>query len=96
MTKRAPGGAQRPWGGAELSEMSLVTCVSSVYTPSSLPPPLLCSLLALLWHHTLAVLTAAAGPQVPSVQHCRKLHCALKVPGRVVVGGVPGWAPGCR
>uniref|UniRef100_A0A669QDR3 Unc-13 homolog D n=1 Tax=Phasianus colchicus TaxID=9054 RepID=A0A669QDR3_PHACC len=36
------------------------------------------SLLALLWHHTLAVLTAAAGPQVPSVQHCRKLHCALK------------------
>ncbi|XP_052543608.1 protein unc-13 homolog D isoform X1 [Tympanuchus pallidicinctus] len=36
------------------------------------------SLLALLWHHTLAVLTAAAGPQVPLVQHCRKLHCALK------------------
>uniref|UniRef100_A0A8C2YHF3 Unc-13 homolog D n=1 Tax=Coturnix japonica TaxID=93934 RepID=A0A8C2YHF3_COTJA len=31
------------------------------------------SLLALLWHHTLAVLTAAAGPQVPSLQHCRKL-----------------------
>ncbi|OXB81129.1 UNVERIFIED_CONTAM: hypothetical protein H355_005059 [Colinus virginianus] len=36
------------------------------------------SLLALLWHHTLVVLTAAVGPQVPSLQHCRKLNCALK------------------
>lgn len=49
MTKRAPGGAQRPWGGAELSEMSLVTCVSSVYPPLTAPsltlqPP--CSALA--------------------------------------------------
>ncbi|NXH15936.1 UN13D protein, partial [Bucco capensis] len=36
------------------------------------------SLLALLWHHTLAVLSAAAGQQVPSAQHYKKLHCALK------------------
>ncbi|XP_061867038.1 protein unc-13 homolog D isoform X4 [Colius striatus] len=36
------------------------------------------SLLALLWHHTLAVLSAATGQQVPSAQHYRKLHCALK------------------
>ncbi|XP_071620065.1 protein unc-13 homolog D isoform X2 [Heliangelus exortis] len=36
------------------------------------------SLLALLWHHTLDVLSAAAGQQVPSAQHYKKLHCALK------------------
>ncbi|CAM9695887.1 unnamed protein product [Bubo scandiacus] len=36
------------------------------------------SLLALLWHHTLAVLSAAAGQQVPSTQCYKKLHCALK------------------
>ncbi|XP_010022050.1 PREDICTED: protein unc-13 homolog D [Nestor notabilis] len=36
------------------------------------------SLLTLLWHHTLAVLSAATGQQVPSVQCYRKLHCALK------------------
>ncbi|KAM9222289.1 protein unc-13 homolog D [Leptosomus discolor] len=36
------------------------------------------SLLALLWHHTLVVLSAAAGQQVPSAQHYKKLHCALK------------------
>ncbi|XP_069728618.1 protein unc-13 homolog D isoform X3 [Phaenicophaeus curvirostris] len=36
------------------------------------------SLLALLWHHTLAVLSAAAGQQSPSTQHYKKLHCALK------------------
>ncbi|XP_009474916.1 PREDICTED: protein unc-13 homolog D [Nipponia nippon] len=36
------------------------------------------SLLALLWHHTLAVLSAAAGQQGPSTQCCKKLHCALK------------------
>ncbi|XP_054249817.1 protein unc-13 homolog D [Indicator indicator] len=36
------------------------------------------SLLTLLWHHTLAVLSAATGQQVPSIQHCKKLHCALK------------------
>ncbi|NXW03028.1 UN13D protein, partial [Fregetta grallaria] len=36
------------------------------------------SLLALLWHHTLAVLSAAAGQHVPSAQHCKKLLCALK------------------
>ncbi|KAM9371241.1 protein unc-13 homolog D [Phaethornis superciliosus] len=36
------------------------------------------SLLALLWHHTLEVLSAAAGQQVPSAQHYKKLHCALK------------------
>ncbi|XP_075026070.1 protein unc-13 homolog D isoform X3 [Calonectris borealis] len=36
------------------------------------------SLLTLLWHHTLAVLSAAAGQQVPSAQHYKKLHCALK------------------
>uniref|UniRef100_A0A8B9MUI0 Unc-13 homolog D n=1 Tax=Accipiter nisus TaxID=211598 RepID=A0A8B9MUI0_9AVES len=36
------------------------------------------SLLALLWHHTLAVLTAATAQQVPSAQHYKKLHCALK------------------
>lgn len=43
--------------------------------------PLPCSLLTLLWHHTLSVLSAARGPQVPSVQHCQRLFCALKVPG---------------
>lgn len=42
--------------------------------------PLPCSLLTLLWHHTLSVLSAARGPQVPSVQHCQRLFCALKVP----------------
>ncbi|XP_074745560.1 protein unc-13 homolog D isoform X4 [Strix uralensis] len=36
------------------------------------------SLLVLLWHHTLAVLSAAAGQQVPSTQCYKKLHCALK------------------
>ncbi|XP_016158287.1 PREDICTED: protein unc-13 homolog D isoform X2 [Ficedula albicollis] len=36
------------------------------------------SLLTLLWHHTLSVLSAARGPQVPSVQHCQRLFCALK------------------
>uniref|UniRef100_A0A8B9UPN8 Unc-13 homolog D n=1 Tax=Anas zonorhyncha TaxID=75864 RepID=A0A8B9UPN8_9AVES len=36
------------------------------------------SLLALLWHHTLAVLTAAAGPQTSSTQRYKKLQCALK------------------
>ncbi|KFP01394.1 Protein unc-13 D, partial [Calypte anna] len=36
------------------------------------------SILALLWHHTLDVLSAAAGQQVPSAQHYKKLHCALK------------------
>ncbi|PKU35228.1 hypothetical protein llap_14467 [Limosa lapponica baueri] len=36
------------------------------------------SLLTLLWHHTLTVLSAAAGQQVPSAQRYRKLHCALK------------------
>ncbi|XP_025902610.1 protein unc-13 homolog D [Nothoprocta perdicaria] len=36
------------------------------------------SLLGLLWHHTLDVLSAAARQQVPSAQHYRKLHCALK------------------
>ncbi|XP_021397370.3 protein unc-13 homolog D [Lonchura striata] len=36
------------------------------------------SLLTLLWHHTLSVLSAAQGPQVPSVQHCQRLFCALK------------------
>uniref|UniRef100_A0A663DNU6 Unc-13 homolog D n=1 Tax=Aquila chrysaetos chrysaetos TaxID=223781 RepID=A0A663DNU6_AQUCH len=36
------------------------------------------SLLALLWHHTLAVLSAATAQQVPSAQHYKKLHCALK------------------
>ncbi|NXY77599.1 UN13D protein, partial [Glareola pratincola] len=36
------------------------------------------SLLALLWHHTLAVLSAAAGQQMPSAQRYKKLHCALK------------------
>ncbi|XP_030361781.1 protein unc-13 homolog D isoform X5 [Strigops habroptila] len=36
------------------------------------------SLLTLLWHHTLAVLSAAMGQQVPSVQCYKKLHCALK------------------
>ncbi|XP_038012824.1 protein unc-13 homolog D [Motacilla alba alba] len=42
----------------------------------SLPLPR--SLLTLLWHHTLSVLSAARGPQVPSVQHCQRLFCALK------------------
>lgn len=42
--------------------------------------PLPCSLLTLLWHHTLSVLTAARGPPVPSVQHSQRLFCALKVP----------------
>ncbi|XP_017598680.1 PREDICTED: protein unc-13 homolog D [Corvus brachyrhynchos] len=36
------------------------------------------SLLTLLWHHTLSVLSAAGGPQVPSVQHYQRLFCALK------------------
>ncbi|XP_026716849.1 protein unc-13 homolog D isoform X2 [Athene cunicularia] len=36
------------------------------------------SLLTLLWHHTLSVLSAAAGQQVPSTQCYKKLHCALK------------------
>ncbi|XP_030898058.1 protein unc-13 homolog D isoform X5 [Melopsittacus undulatus] len=36
------------------------------------------SLLTLLWHHTLAVLSAAMGQQVPSAQCYKKLHCALK------------------
>ncbi|XP_065550185.1 protein unc-13 homolog D isoform X6 [Lathamus discolor] len=36
------------------------------------------SLLILLWHHTLAVLSAAMGQQVPSAQCYKKLHCALK------------------
>ncbi|NWT58090.1 UN13D protein, partial [Erythrocercus mccallii] len=36
------------------------------------------SLLTLLWHHTLSVLSAARGLQVPSVQHCQRLFCALK------------------
>ncbi|XP_010086469.1 PREDICTED: protein unc-13 homolog D, partial [Pterocles gutturalis] len=36
------------------------------------------TLLALLWHHTLAVLSAAAGQQVSSTQRYKKLHCALK------------------
>ncbi|XP_021144346.2 protein unc-13 homolog D isoform X1 [Columba livia] len=36
------------------------------------------SLLTLLWHHTLAVLSAAAGQQVSSAQRYKKLHCALK------------------
>ncbi|NXI51757.1 UN13D protein, partial [Chloroceryle aenea] len=36
------------------------------------------SLLTHLWHHTLAVLSAAAGQQVPSAQHYKKLNCALK------------------
>ncbi|XP_061222894.1 protein unc-13 homolog D isoform X4 [Neopsephotus bourkii] len=36
------------------------------------------SLLTLLWHHTLAVLSAAMGQQVPSAQCCKKLLCALK------------------
>ncbi|XP_041342599.1 protein unc-13 homolog D isoform X3 [Pyrgilauda ruficollis] len=36
------------------------------------------SLLSLLWHHTLSVLSAALGPQVPLVQHCQRLFCALK------------------
>ncbi|XP_010001024.1 PREDICTED: protein unc-13 homolog D [Chaetura pelagica] len=36
------------------------------------------SLLALLWHHTLDVLSAAAGQQVPLAQSYKKLHCALK------------------
>ncbi|XP_062362516.1 protein unc-13 homolog D isoform X5 [Cinclus cinclus] len=36
------------------------------------------SLLTLLWHHTLSVLSAARGPHVPSVQHCQRLFCALK------------------
>lgn len=42
--------------------------------------PLPCSLLTLLWHHTLSVLSAAGGAQVPSVQHYQRLFCALKVP----------------
>ncbi|KAK4811855.1 hypothetical protein QYF61_012273 [Mycteria americana] len=36
------------------------------------------SLLTLLWHHTLSVLSAAAGQQVPSAQRYKKLQCALK------------------
>ncbi|NXT76262.1 UN13D protein, partial [Zapornia atra] len=36
------------------------------------------SLLTLLWHHTLDVLLAAAGQQVPLAQRYKKLHCALK------------------
>ncbi|XP_025946178.1 protein unc-13 homolog D isoform X2 [Apteryx rowi] len=36
------------------------------------------SLLGLLWHHTLDVLSAAAQQQVPSAQRYKKLHCALK------------------
>ncbi|XP_065708512.1 protein unc-13 homolog D [Patagioenas fasciata] len=36
------------------------------------------SLLTLLWHHTLAVLSAAAGQQFSSAQRYKKLHCALK------------------
>ncbi|NWV33932.1 UN13D protein, partial [Grantiella picta] len=36
------------------------------------------SILALLWHHTLSVLSAATGPQVPSAQHSQRLFCALK------------------
>ncbi|KFW84284.1 Protein unc-13 D, partial [Manacus vitellinus] len=36
------------------------------------------SLLTLLWHHTLSVLSAAAAPQVPSAQHYKRLYCALK------------------
>ncbi|NWW52409.1 UN13D protein, partial [Pedionomus torquatus] len=36
------------------------------------------SLLTLLWHHTLTVLSAAAEQQVPSTQCYKKLHCALK------------------
>ncbi|XP_058708270.1 protein unc-13 homolog D isoform X2 [Poecile atricapillus] len=36
------------------------------------------SLLTLLWQHTLSVLSAAQGPQVPSFQHCQRLFCALK------------------
>ncbi|NWI98290.1 UN13D protein, partial [Crypturellus undulatus] len=36
------------------------------------------SLLGLLWHHTLAVLSAAAQQQISSAQHYKKLHCALK------------------
>lgn len=46
--------------------------------PAFLPHPR--SLLTLLWHHTLAVLSAATAQQVPSAQHYKKLHCALKVP----------------
>ncbi|KAM6240455.1 protein unc-13 homolog D isoform 4-T4 [Spheniscus humboldti] len=36
------------------------------------------SLLTLLWHHTLALLSAAAEQQIPSAQCYKKLHCALK------------------
>ncbi|NWR31896.1 UN13D protein, partial [Tachuris rubrigastra] len=48
------------------------------------------SLLTLLWHHTLSVLSAAAAPQVPSALHYRRLHCALKVPRRTG-GPWQGW-----
>ncbi|XP_068769290.1 protein unc-13 homolog D isoform X2 [Struthio camelus] len=36
------------------------------------------SLLGLLWHHTLEVLSAAARQEIPSAQCYKKLHCALK------------------
>ncbi|XP_062447896.1 protein unc-13 homolog D isoform X6 [Rhea pennata] len=36
------------------------------------------SLLTLLWHHTLDVLSAAAQQQVTSAKRYKKLHCALK------------------
>lgn len=57
--------------------------------------PCTLSLLTLLWHHTLAVLSAATGQQVPSVQHCKKLHCALKVVERTrgAQTGAGVWLP---
>lgn len=50
------------------------TCPLTAFLPHAL------SLLTLLWHHTLAVLSAAAGQQASSAQRYKKLHCALKVP----------------
>lgn len=52
------------------------TCPLTAFLPHAL------SLLTLLWHHTLAVLSTAAGQQVSSAQRYKKLHCALKVPWR--------------
>lgn len=62
------------------------TCPLTAFLPHAL------SLLTLLWHHTLAVLSAAAGQQVSSAQRYKKLHCALKVPwgGTEVVPGKDG------
>lgn len=65
------GVSQFPAAALDIPQVPLLTA----------PFPRPRSLLALLWHHTLAVLTAAAGPQTSSTQRYKKLQCALKVPG---------------